>query len=265
VSRLIDKIDKLGRGAITPIGFGVRVAQEKSPEMLLIGLTRANLFKGRMKIQSFCDGFIIRGSEFSSSIATGTKELANVLWGAWPETLKSGDAESLQEKGGDFLVLQGDTIPLEALAEGEMGRILHVSLNATDQYLRTLDDLPIDAVLLELTDEKSVPLTLEHLVQIATIRTMISCPLMIVRPCKPSQQEIIAMRNAGVEALVIDITKVSPKELDHLHNSLINLPQKKSRPEKAVAKVPYLHDGHSPRQSTPDANPEEEEEEEEEE
>lgn len=263
MSRLLDKIDKLGRGAITPIGFGTHVAQEKSPAMLLIVLTRANLFKGRMKIQRFCDGFIIRGSEFSSTTAKGSKELGDVLWGGWPETLKSGDAESLQEKGGDFLVLQGDTIPLEALAEGEMGRILHVSLNVTDQFLRTLDDLPIDAVLLELTDETSVPLALEHLVQIATIRTMISCPLMIVRPCEPSQQEIIALRNAGVEALVIDIEKASPKELELLHNSLLNLPQKKSRPEKAMATLPSLGGGHPPRRPTPDEDPEEEEEEEE--
>ena len=242
MSKLLDKLDRISKGNAAPMGFGATVSLEKTPPLLVIGIVRKDYVKGAKSMaKAQGDASLFHYADTSASVtADARKALGPIPWGVWSERLELQDIQKLKEQGCDFLAFPGEGVALEALEESETGRILVLPVDTEDRVLRTLDDLPVDAVLIRLADPKTSPLRLEHLIQIGAIRSMTSKYLLVERPVPPSQRELEALRDAGVDAVAVDVATAPADQIAQARQALLELPQRKTRAERPAATLPYV-------------------------
>lgn len=260
MSKLLDKLGKIGKGNTTPMGFGATLSREKTPPLLVIGILRKDYAKGATSLaQAKGDASLFYIADTASVTAKACNALGSIPWGVWSESMGVQDIQKLKEQGCDFLVFQGEAVALEALEEDEIGRILVLPAETEDRVLRTLDDLPVDALLLRLVDSDASPLTLGHLMQIGAIRGMTSKYLLVERPAPPSRRELEALRDAGVDAVALDVATTTADQMTQIRQELLDLPRRKPRAERSAAVLPYI--GTRPGRAKPEEEEEEEEEE----
>ena len=96
--------------------------------------------------------------------------------GVW---LSKGDAEEVEKSiksGADFIILpaNGEVLP----PDKKIGKILQIEASITDVLLRTVSELPVDAVLLN-EEENGLVLTWKRLMLIQRFSSLLDKPLLI--------------------------------------------------------------------------------------
>ena len=159
-----------------------------------------------------------------------------VAFGGLP--VKNGQVGNYRDQGCDFLAFGPKGALLEALEEDDTGYILSIDPDMDERYLRTIEDLPVDAVLLSM---KSVepPLTVQDLITISSVRGNFSKYLLLEVTGGFSANELEGLRGIGVDALVVEATTLSAKKLQELRDALLALPKRqRSRSPRASAVLP---------------------------
>jgi hypothetical protein len=161
MSKLIQRIERLGKDTPAPMGFGAAARRQPMPTMVLLATTAEP-----QSIPSLdgvtLDGVIFRGDGTDGTAAAAAMQsLPNVPWGAQSNTIASGDVAALVEAGADFVSLTGLTSSLEALRDEDVGKLLVVPVDLKEEHARSLEVMPVDAVVY--ADAVASPLTLEVL------------------------------------------------------------------------------------------------------
>ena len=240
MSKLLDRLDKLGRGPTVAMGFGAGGRAEKLPGMALLG----DLSSGKRQAQAAAtlskigaDGALVSGC--TDGIPENVAEaLKDVPWGVRASALTGDAATGFRDKGCDFLAFAPDGAQVGALGNEDTGYILCVSQSMDEQALRAIEDLPVDAVLLSL-DSVAPPLTIQHLLAIGAVRGSFSKYLLLEAPAELSGEELEGLKDMGVDGLVVDATAASAKELRALQEGLMALSRRqRNRGRKAGAVQP---------------------------
>jgi hypothetical protein len=241
MSKLLDRLDKIGRGASVSMGFGAAAREEKLPGIALLGKL-SGAVKSAQAASTLAklgvDGAIIEGmgiEEISKKLA---QTLEHIPWGVSVTELKNGQVGNYRDQGCDFLAFGPKGALLEALEEDDTGYILSIDPDMDERYLRTIEDLPVDAVLLSM---KSVepPLTVQDLITISSVRGNFSKYLLLEVTGGFSANELEGLRGIGVDALVVEATTLSAKKLQELRDALLALPKRqRSRSPRASAVLP---------------------------
>lgn len=241
MSKLLDNLEKLSRGTQAPMGFGASLSRQKAAALLVMGVLRSNDKKEVSHlVKAQCDAAVLHTDGLDwTAVEEAQTAVESVPWGVWLDCVTPEDLAKLRNGGCDFFVFQSGDVPVEALEEGEIARIMAVPVDMEDRLLRTLEDLPVDAILLRMGEMDSTLLTIRHLMQIAAVRGMTSKHLIVEGPSLPSQRELESLRDAGVDALAIETANVTVARMKELRKTLVDLPQRRSRPERASAVLPY--------------------------
>ena len=259
MSKLLEKLERSAKGSPTRLGFGPATSREKVPPVIFVGAIAKEHTKGAKALaQAGGDAVVLRVPRADSpEVGQLQKSLDNLPWGLWAEHLEGEKVEDLKKQGCDFLVLDAERTPLEAVEEGDTARILAVRADMEERLLHTLEDLPVDAILLQLPDT-TFPLTLHHLMLISVVRGMTFKYLLLERPSLPTTRELELLRDAGVDGLVVDVAATTIQELSQFRQQLQDLPKRKLHGERLTPTLPQ------PRAGLPIQREEQEEEEEEE-
>ena len=262
MSKLLDRLERVNRGPVASLGFGAAARVNKTRPMALIG-TLSDPGKavegasGLAKIDA--DGALIDGLDLQKNQKQLAQALDTVPWGVRVPGLDSEQVSQYKEQGCDFMAFPAEKALLEALGEADTAYILSIQPDIDEKLLRAIETLPVDAVLLPFKSADS-PLTLQHLLTISSVRRAFSKYLLLELPGAPTSKEMEALRDVGVNGLVVDTTVVSAEKLAGLHEELLALPRRKrDRGERATAILPgtfYQQSG------TPSRREEEEEEDE---
>ena len=241
MSRLLDRLDKISRGVSSSMGFGATARAEKMPSLALVGkLTdpgksarAASVLEGIN-----ADGALIEGKDVDNAHKKLAQALGNVPWGVKLQELNEEQASTFRERGCDFLAFGPERALVGALDDDDSGYILCIQSDMEERSLRAIEDLPVDAVLLRL-GSLELPLTLEHLLTISSVRSTFSKYLLLAVPGGLTSGDLEGLRNVGVDGLVVDATAHSKEELTGLRDRLLSLPRRqRNRSTKANAILP---------------------------
>ena len=195
-----------------------------------------------------------------TSTRAGIKEKAlaspDIPWGGWLDSISRGGVKRLEEAGYDFVLFLADKMSLAILEADKVGRILAVEPMLDVGLLRTINELPVDAVFV-ISQQQGQPVTWHQLMLFRRLAALLAKPLLVPVPPAVASGDLQALWEAGVAGVVVELTPDEPagrlKKLRQQIESL-TLPQKQ-KPTKARALLPGI---------TPETSPVTEEEEDEE-
>jgi len=144
--------------------------------------------------------------------------------------------------GCDFVVFPAANTSLAILQNKEVGKILEVEASFSEGLLRTVNELPVDAVLFTSEQEKEHFLTWHHLMLFQYFANLLTKPLLVSIPSKVTDSELQALWGAGVVGVVVEVGVGQPAGgLTELRRTIDNLTfpsQRKRRKEEAL--LPYI-------------------------
>lgn len=226
MSKLIEKIKRQQERPATPIGFGRTVAAGAKPSILLIAKVKPENSGNPVKSIEGADAIILDAGDSgltADKLPKITKPLGETPWGV---TLDESEetVKSLEEKGSDFIVLS-PTSPVTILSKNDKtGLILQVDPSMDDGLLRAVSDLPVDAVLATDSLEDNGKLQYHHLMILRHLAVMVGKPLLVPTPAGISKDELQALWDAGIEAVVVTVDIAKDENLKGLHEMAVSLP-----------------------------------------
>jgi len=260
MSKLLDRLDRITRGAPRAMGFAATANLEPIPSLALLTWMGG---AGRNDVASLAeanvDAFVLpRGVLGVDNLEQQLKLLEGYTWGVVMEQPERDRVEAYREKGCDFLVFGIEETRVDALEEGECARILRIPADLEEPLMRGLEDLPVDIILLR----KPAPegsLNLTHLLAISNVRCATSRYLLLEWNSELTSRELEHLRDMGVDGLVVNIEEVQPSGITTLREKINGLPRRKAKGEqRPVAVLPRVREMGNTR---PQRQEEEEEEE----
>jgi hypothetical protein len=209
------------------MGFGAPRAQ-KTPGMALVGLVSGDYTAGMKAIAKLApDAALITGASGLPPLnKVGTSLGEGMPWGLRVSSLTDEEARTYEDGGSDLLAFSLEGTPVSAVAPDGMARILCIEADIQIEQIRALDALPIDAVLLSMT-EVSAPWTLANLTTIAGVSQRVDKYLLVEVSQLPGAKDLEAIREVGVQGLVVDVGAVASESLAELKAALLDMPRQR--------------------------------------
>ncbi len=242
MSKLIDKFKQLSPAELQPMGFRAQLPVSPKPKMLLIaGFTEADI-EGLTDYVSGADAGLLTISKRSTGIKNLqkiTKEVSDIPWGVWLE----GSQEEINEigkTGCDFVVFPAVDTPLSRFQGDEVGKILEVESSISEGLLRAVNELPVDAVLIDNKPGEDYLLTWHQLALFRRFTDLLTKPLLVSIPSNVTAGELQALCDVGVNGVVVSAgvepTKDLINQLRHLIDNLVP-PRRRRKVEALLPRV----------------------------
>jgi hypothetical protein len=238
MSKLLDFLSRIREGASTPLGFGAARA-EKLPGMALVGLISGDHAKGIVVASEVAaDAVVIAGADGPDGLGKLAEPVSAKPWGARVSSLGEGEAQAYEDGGSDLLVFNLEGTAASALSSEEIARVLCVGPDMDERQLRAVVSLPVDAFLLPMT-QVSGAWTLQDLATVGAISRRVDKYTLVEVSQPPGKKDLEALRDIGVNGLMIDVGSVSAKDLKDLKTALLEMPRPRSgRRERSRAILP---------------------------
>jgi hypothetical protein len=245
MSQFIDKLNQASQAVPQPMGFRAGQPGAVKPRMLLV----ANLLQVEVDnlagYVAGADAGILPISTSNSGIKTleeVSQTVSDIPWGEWLGDVKGGTVSDIAKAKYDFVVFPEASALLAVPQNKEMGRILQVEASVGEGLLRAVNELPVDAVLITVEQEKEHVLTWRHLMLFRRFADLLSKPLLAFTPSNVTTNELRALWEAGLDGMVVKVGGEQPKgRLSDLRQTIdkLTFPSPRKR-GKAEALLPYI-------------------------
>jgi thiamine monophosphate synthase len=227
VSKLIDKLKQVFQPAPPVMGFRQNDKETTRPKIQLIALLSRSQEALANKI-----------STADAIIKTDIKNLPiDVIWGLVPDKISIEEVNKAAEVGADFIVFpaDGEVLP----ADKKMGKVLQIDTLINDLLLRTVNELPVGAVMVT-DNESGYAITWRKLMQCRRFASIVSKPVLVIVPPDVSASEIQLIWDTGISGIVVEIKSASDASAIAKIRELINglrYPSQKKR-ERVTPFIP---------------------------
>ena len=209
MSEFIDRLKQVFQPPPPPMGFRPKSTDDTRPKIQLVAHVRNY---PQSQIENLAADAII------------TSELkpvkTDILQGLWMDKGNLEKVDKAIESGADFVVLPSSGVILPA--DKKIGKILQINSSVTDVLLRTINDLPLDAVLIDEDNENDGSVTWQKLMLYRRFTGMLTKPVLATISSAVTAAELQLMWEARVSGVIIDIKSASDTAaLENLRN-LIN-------------------------------------------
>ena len=232
------------------MGFGVAQAVSEKPKILLVASSAQAAGKRPADYAAGADAVLLSTAKSDSAAKTFPEipqAMSDIPWGGWLGDADQKDVKQMETAGCDFVVFPAANTSLSILDNSEMGKILEVAPSISDGLLRTVNDLPVDAVLVASEQRGKYSLTWHHLMLFQHFANSLTKPLLVSIPSIVTDKELQALWAAGVVAVVVAVGAGQPAGgLKRLRHTIDNLafPLKSSH-GRAKPLLPYVGGGAS--------------------
>jgi len=231
MSHLIDKIKKQTDKTPAQMGFRRTLPEEAKTKILLIAGVDIKAGGPALKNIDGADAILLNANDFELTAETLTKmvkPLKGTPWGVFLEESKD-TAGALEKAGCDFFVASPASPVTILPEENKIGKIISVDSSMDDSLLRAVNDLPVDGVLAADTFGENNPLTWHHLMIMRNLALLVGKPLMVPVPAAISKDELKALWDAGIEAVIVPVDVTKDESLKDLHEIAVKLPARSAR------------------------------------
>jgi hypothetical protein len=235
MSKFIDKLNKLIRVESSSIGFRREQADSSAKKIQLVSLISKNEAD-----DSGADTVVLDARDKGIEVESISGMPDNLPWGVWLKSARQKDLKQLKDAGCDFICFPAESTPLEIIEEEGISKILEVNTAISDSVLRSIVELPVDAVLVSVGQGKTTPLTWYDLMILRRFGGIPKKPLLAHIPAKVSTGELEALWEAGVMAVV------SIGNIDKLRKIIdkadFTKPRKREKNEPVIRQVSNIDD-----------------------
>jgi hypothetical protein len=194
MSKFIERLQQVLQPPSQSMGFKTAQAEQARPKIQLVVNITGIKSKSPLKELDTADALV------SPNPVVG---IGKTISGSW---LFKGDGEEVEKSvksGIDFVILpaNGEVMP----PDKKIGKILQIEASITDVLLRTVNELPVDAILLTEDKENGLALTWKRLMLIQRFSSTLSKPLLIEVLPDVSDSELQQIWEAGVSGIIITI------------------------------------------------------------
>lgn len=241
MSRFIDKLKATCGAEPQSMGFSIRQPAHEKPRMQLVA-SLASVDFDHLPDVSRADAGIVRISSPAEVKALEKlgKTMENIPWGAWLKGTGSESIAKAVKSGCDFVVFSPADTPLAVFKDNKPGRILEVDPSLSEGLLRTVNDLPVDAVLI--VSEAEGFLTWRHLMLFQRLAGLMRKPVLVSVPSKVTADELQTLWGVGVSGVVIALEdEKAGDRLTALRKEVEKLPSPSNRERmKRIALLPRI-------------------------
>lgn len=264
MSRLIDKLKKSAQALPQPMGFLTSRQVEETPKIVIIASVEIETPAMDIPADSVdgADAVLLHSDKSSLTARTIGKivePLPKIPWGVYLED-DDKQAAAAVESGCDFMVFSPASQIAAVLPYGKdekTGKILQVDAAMDDGLLRTVNDLPVDALIVTDLSEESGTLIWHQLMILHHLANIISKPLVVPVPANITEVELKALWEAGIDGVMVAVDTTQTGQLKEIRQIISKLPPRSARKRGRVdVLLPRSVGG------TPAITPDEEEEEE---
>jgi len=231
MSKLAERIRRALRVDSPAIGFGA-AARVSTPSLLLVALLPS-------LSPEVAREAVGRGADTCLFSASGAKDqevkevveaLGEAPGGLHLSRLDGETAVHLAELGMDYAAFEPDTALATVLLESNLGHVLSLESDLPDIYLRTLEALPLDAILLR---HWKGPLTVRQQMELQRISGLARKPLILPVSPEVTGGELQMLREAAVLAVAVEgDSKAGFDTLASLRKVIDELPPRRRRREE---------------------------------
>ncbi len=241
MSKLIERLKKANQVTAPRLGFGsTRQEQKQSPPALiaLVGKPEKRLLASLK--EAGIDGCILtisqeRDLEKSLDAVTDLSPFPVGIWLKY-ETSEKG----VPPKGPwDLLVISASSSPGSLAADKEYKKVLQINPPLEEGAIRAIEQLPIDAVLLDGGREQSQ--NIYWLLTLYRFTQLVRKPLLVETPPITSQKELQNLRDSGIAGIAVEVSDQSGVDaLKGMRQVLEALPPRQKREERGEAILPRI-------------------------
>lgn len=243
MSRLIKRLRQVSESVAPSIGFKTSTTSHARLMSLIAALPISDTNQIANIADAGIDAILMHSQDLEGdlqNIQQITDSIGDTPWGIWPESMTDEGIKKLLDKGGDFITFTASEAPAALLGE-EIGKVIKLSLPLDDGLIRTIDQMQIDAVLLDFREEDA-NITVSHLMDCQRLTGSIRKPLLIAIKQKLNDKEIRALWEAGVNGLVVEAEEEPQEELARLNKAIASLPQTRKKSGSRSALLPRLNE-----------------------
>ena len=222
MSKIADRLTKLGQTERTGFGFGVRSVSRKIPVILIVvTINKPTDIEGLV-----ADVFILSAGPKG---APQTKTLKNTdLWGVAVAGGTDSNIASAVGSGADFLVIEAESAPGSALKDDDTGKGLVVDRNISKKRAKAIDNGPFDFFVLDGTSI-NLPLNVGGVIELQEQLANYSRHIFLRLTQLPCEQDLELLRDIGISALLYDFKAAEKIEFTTLKESIDRLEPKKDK------------------------------------
>ncbi len=234
MSRLADRLRRSSRVEPAPMGFGAAAARAPAPTLLcLVRLGAGEAGKAADAASRGAAAVILEGAD-AGRVKELAQKVADLSLGVRPGKAERGQVAAYREAGADFVVLEPDSTPAEAILEKGIGMVLALGRDPSDTALRLVSDLSLDALALPALDG---PFTMTRMLELRRLSALSRTPLLVEVAPEAGASYLQALREAGVIGVVLDGRALD--RLAALKAAIASLPPRgRRREERAEALLP---------------------------
>ena len=231
MSKFIERLQQALTPPIQSMGFMIAKPEQARPKIQLVVSVTGGKLKTQLKEPTEADALLF------SNTAVSVNEKITGMW------LSKGDTEEVEKSikaGVDFVILPVSGEVLQP--DKKLGKIIQIENSISDIMLRTVGELPVDAVLLSENKENSLALTWKRLMLIRRFTGLAGKPLLVEVLPTITETEFQAIWDAGVSGVIIN---VDAEQAEDAAGNLRKIIEKLSFPskrklEKNMAIVPVV-------------------------
>ena len=230
MSKITERLTKLGQTERSGFGFGARATSTKVP-VILIGIS---IKKASDAANVDADLFILAADSKGAPQATAVKDAE--IWGV---SISGGSAKEIDaavEAGADFVIAEGESATGAALRDDDTAKGFVVSADVTEDRAKAIEAAPFEFLVLDGTGLK-LPLNVGSVFDVQEELARYSCHIFLKVTEVPDQINLELLRDIGISALIYDGGSISSEDLATLRKT-IDLLEPKKQKSSAGATIP---------------------------
>jgi hypothetical protein len=202
MSKFINELKRVSQVGLQPMGFKAVQAVPPKPRILLVAALEVNI-QHLADYAAGADAGLLQIPKLGSAAKTIQKicQVSNMPWGGWLRGISGEGTRSVVKAGCDFVVFPSDMTL--AILKDDVGKILEVGTSLDEGLLRTINGLPVDAVLIGAEPEQDYHLTWHHLMLFQRCADLLAKPVLASVPSEVTADELQALWEAGVVGVVV--------------------------------------------------------------
>lgn len=234
MSKLLEKLNRIGEGNPAPLGFGAMASRNRTSPMLLLALASSGGISSKELAAAGADAVVLKAKNATSVKAPE----GDLTWGVWLDSATREEVDALKEQGCDFLVFGPEKMPVDAVSECEdVGRVLVLDADLSEERRETVYSLPVDCIL-AVPEKDGDSLTLTGLMDLMVIAGPSGKPALLLWNGALSKGELEALRSADVAGVLVDLSKTDVAGLKQMKEVIDSLPRRGNKKDRPAALLP---------------------------
>lgn len=196
MSKLRTRIREIGRPGDGPLGFA-RLAEHDARRHMLVMAQVADGEAARAAIEAGADVLLAASA---SAVAAAVEAAGSRPVGARLESGSAADAAAAVEAGADFLVFDDAQTEARALSGHDAGRVLLLDDDRSEERLRSLAGLALDAVL---AGDVGAQMTVRDQLRLRRVVELSGAPLVVAADAGVNEAVLETWRDAGAPIVLV--------------------------------------------------------------